>query len=146
VFLPRRRLSKKIARLLLISASVVCVAGVLVRNAVASSARATARQSVEPRVIEITAKRFAFDPARIEVRQGEPLRLLVKSADGPHGFSIEALKIDKEIDRGGKPVTIDFTPKDVGEFEILCSVDCGRGHTNMAGTLVVVARPAEAPR
>jgi cytochrome c oxidase subunit II len=128
------------------SALVASVTGVLVRNAVAFSARETVRQNVERRVIEITARRFAFEPARIEVTQGEPVRLLVKSADGPHGFSIEALKIDKEIDRGGKPVTIDFTPKDVGEFEILCSVDCGRGHTDMAGALVVVARPAEVPR
>ena len=94
-------------------------------------------QSEEPRVIEITARRFAFEPAEIEATVGEPLRLVVRSADGVHGLEIKKLKIKKEVPRGGEPVTIDFTATTEGTFPILCSEFCGKGHTDMTGMLIV---------
>jgi len=97
-------------------------------------------QKPEPRVIEIVAKRFAFEPSMIEVAAGEPVRLLVRSADGPHGFQVKKFKIGKEIPRGGDPVTIDFTPDAPGQFPILCSEYCGEGHDDMKGALIVSAR------
>jgi cytochrome c oxidase subunit 2 len=96
----------------------------------------------EPRVIEITAKRFAFEPSEIDVAVGEPVRLMVRSADGVHGLEIKKLKINKEIPRGGEAVTINFTAKEAGRFPILCSEYCGDDHDNMKGMLVVVA-PAD---
>ena len=101
---------------------------------------AAARQSSEPRVIEIVAKRFAFDPSTVEVKDGERVRLRITSADGLHGFQIKQFKIGKEIPRGGEAVVIDFTPKGVGEYPILCSEYCGEGHGDMKGMLVVAAR------
>ena len=106
----------------------------------ASAARAT-----DPREIEIVAKRFAFEPAEIEVAVNEPVRLLVRSADGVHGIEIKQMKVHKEIPRGGQVVKIDFTPKSAGRFPILCSEYCGDDHDNMRGTLVVVAPGAETP-
>jgi cytochrome c oxidase subunit 2 len=94
----------------------------------------------EPRVIEVTARRFAFEPAEIEVAVGEPVRLQVHSADGPHGLEIKKLKVRKEIPRG-TVVTIDFTAKDAGRFPIMCSEYCGDDHDSMQGMLVVVAPP-----
>jgi len=94
-------------------------------------------QSDEPRVIDITARRFAFDPAEIEATVGEHLQLVVRSADGVHGFEIKKLKIKKEVPRGGEPVTIDFTATTEGTFPILCSEYCGKGHTDMTGMLIV---------
>lgn len=105
-----------------------------------STSPGAAGQSPEPRVIEVVAKRFAFEPSVIEVTAGETVRLLVRSADGPHGFQIKAFKIGKEIPRGGDPVTIDFTPGAPGRFPILCSEYCGDGHDDMKGALVVSAR------
>ena len=96
----------------------------------------------DPRTIEITARRFVFEPAQIEVGVGEPVRLVVRSADGVHGLEIKKVKVQKLIPRGGEPVIIDFTPKDVGRFPILCSEFCGDEHDNMRGTLVVVASAA----
>ena len=93
----------------------------------------------EPRVVEITARRFAFEPAEIQVAVGEPVRLIVRSADGVHGLEIKKLKVRKEIPRGGDAVTINFTAKEAGRFPILCSEYCGDDHDNMRGTLVVVA-------
>jgi cytochrome c oxidase subunit 2 len=94
----------------------------------------------EPRVIEIVAKRFAFEPSRIEVAEGETVRLMVRSADGVHGFGIKKFKVAEEIPRGGRPVMIEFTAAAAGEFEILCSEYCGRGHEQMRARLVVHAR------
>jgi len=93
----------------------------------------------EPRLIEITARRFAFEPSEIEVAVGEPVRLLVRSADGVHGIEIKKVKVQKMIPRGGEPVIINFTAKEAGRFPILCSEYCGDEHDNMRGMLVVVA-------
>lgn len=104
-----------------------------------------ALQSPEPRVIEVVAKDYTFEPSEIEVAEGEPVRLVVKSGDGLHGFEIKRFKISKEIPRGGDPVVIEFTPHEAGRFPILCSVYCGDGHDDMEGALVVTARAAAQP-
>ncbi|MEQ1574056.1 MAG: cupredoxin domain-containing protein [Vicinamibacterales bacterium] len=106
---------------------------------------AEARQAAEPRVIEVVAKRYSFEPAIIEVTEGEPIRLLVKSGDGVHGFQVKQFKIGKEIPRGTEAVVIDFTPNVAGRFPILCSEYCGDGHDDMRGTLVVAARAVHTP-
>jgi cytochrome c oxidase subunit II len=94
-----------------------------------------------PREITIVAKRFAFEPASIEVIEGERIRLQVSSADGVHGLEVRRLRINKLIPRGGQAVTIDFVAPAPGTYEILCSEECGDGHETMSGTLTVKARP-----
>ena len=94
-----------------------------------------------PKVIEVVARRFEFEPSTIEVTEGEHVRLVVKSDDGVHGVGIKKFKVNKLIPRGGKPVTIDFVADAVGTFEILCSENCGDGHEDMTGSLVVRAKP-----
>ena len=93
-----------------------------------------------PREIDVVVRRYAFEPARIEVNVGERVRLRVVSADGPHGVEIKPFNVKKEIPRGTKPVVIEFTAKEAGEFPILCSEYCGEGHENMKGQLVVLTR------
>jgi len=93
----------------------------------------------DPRIIEVTARRFAFEPAEIQVAVGEPVRLMVRSADGVHGIEIKKVKVNKMIPRGGDPVVINFIAKEAGRFPILCSEYCGDEHDSMRGMLVVVA-------
>jgi len=93
----------------------------------------------EPRTIEVVAKRFTFEPARIEVAEGERVSIVLKSGDGVHGIEIKKFKISKKVPRGGE-VTIEFVASAAGEFPILCSEYCGEGHEDMKGTLVVVAK------
>jgi cytochrome c oxidase subunit 2 len=102
--------------------------------------RDAASQTTEPRVVEVVVRRFAFEPATIEAIEGERLRVLVRSADGPHGFEIKRLKVSKEVPRGTESVAIEFTASEVGTFPILCSLFCGDGHDDMKGALVVTAR------
>jgi cytochrome c oxidase subunit 2 len=113
---------------------------------VPASQAASARQAPQPRIIEVVARRYAFEPAEIQVTVGEAVRLMVRSADGPHGIEIKELKVKKELERGADPVTIDLRPETAGRFPILCSEYCGEGHGDMKGALVVVAGDAGVPR
>ncbi len=83
----------------------------------------------------------SFEPARVEVTEGERIRLVVTSEDGVHGLEIKKFRVNKKIPRGGdKVTTIDFVASAPGEYPILCSEYCGDGHEEMKGTLVVAAK------
>ena len=92
------------------------------------------------RVINIEATRFSFEPATVEVTEGERVRLVVSSGDGVHGLEIKKFKINKKVPRGGDPVTIEFVASEPGQYPILCSEYCGKGHEAMKGLLVVNVR------
>jgi len=111
-------------------------------GAAAWTVNGAARQDA-PREIDIVARRFAFEPARVEVTVGERVRLRVVSADGVHGVEIKKFKVKKEIPRGTTPVVIEFTASEAGEFPILCSEYCGDGHEDMQGQLVVLTRDVQ---
>jgi cytochrome c oxidase subunit II len=89
--------------------------------------------------VQVVAEKFAFEPATIEVMAGEPVRLVIRSADTVHGFAIRKLKIDVQVPRSGEPVTAEFTAPPPGRYEIECSEYCGRGHGQMKAALVSVA-------
>ena len=125
----------------------VCLVALPATTAVPRAAFAAA-QAAEPRVIEVVAKRFTWEPAEIQVTVGERVRLVLRTADGLHGIELKKFKISKEIPRGNKPVTVEFTADEAGRFPFLCSEYCGDGHDDMKGTLVVLAKdaaPAPAP-
>lgn len=88
--------------------------------------------------LQVTASKFAFEPATIQVVAGEPVRLVLRSADA-HGFAIRELNIDVDIPKGGAAVTVDFTAPAAGRYEIACSEFCGSGHGQMNAVLVSVA-------
>ena len=125
---------------MLIDAVAVAGTALLLGTSLWATARQDLATAPAPRVIEIVAKRFAFEPAKIEVAEGERVRLMVRSADGVHGIEIKKFKVNKAVPRGGKPVPIDFVASAPGTYEILCSEYCGDGHEAMSGTLVVVAK------
>ena len=129
---------------LLTAIGVVCLLAVPATPA-APRAAVVAAQAGEPRVIEIVAKRFTWEPAEIQVTVGERVRLVLRTADGLHGIELKKFKISKEIPRGNKPVTVDFTADEAGRFPFLCSEFCGDGHDDMKGVLVVTARDAAPP-
>lgn len=91
-----------------------------------------------PRVIAVEMKRYDFVPATIEVMQGERIRLRVTSTDRLHGIGIERFRIDRQVARG-ETVEIAFVASEPGTYEVLCTEDCGKGHDEMKGALVVKA-------
>ena len=110
-----------------------------------SSAKGAAIRSLaqdEPREIPIVAKKFAFEPERVEVAEGERVKLVVTSADSVHGLEIKKFRVNKKVPRGGEPVVIEFVAAAAGEFPIVCSEYCGKDHETMKGMLVVSAKKA----
>ena len=100
--------------------------------------RGTAAADRSIHEIQITASRYAFDPVTIQVNAGEPVRIMVRSTDGVHGFSIPKLKIDVQVPKGGDPVTVELTAPAAGRYEIACSEFCGSGHGQMKAALICV--------
>ena len=100
--------------------------------------RSTAAADRSIHEIQITASRYAFEPATIHVNAGEPVRVVIRSTDGVHGFSIPTLKIDVQVPKGGDPVAVEFTAPAAGRYDIACSEFCGSGHGHMKAALVSV--------
>ncbi|HZB87292.1 MAG TPA: cupredoxin domain-containing protein [Terracidiphilus sp.] len=90
-----------------------------------------------PKKIEITAKRFAFSPAEITVKKGQPVVLVLNSADVAHGLRFRELNVDVKV-RAGGTAEVQFTPQTTGDFVGHCSVFCGKGHGSMMMTMHVV--------
>jgi len=120
--------------------SVAAAGTALLLGAAAMSHQQDPAAASAPRTVEVVASKFSFEPSRIEVAEGERVKLVVKSADGVHGVEIKKFKVSTKIPRGGEPVEIEFVANAPGEYPILCSEYCGKGHEDMKGTLVVTAK------
>ena len=90
-----------------------------------------------PRTIDITVKRFSYDPGEITLKKGEPVVLVLKSVDVAHGLRIRELNVNIKVKAGGT-VEVQFTPEKTGDFIGRCSVFCGRGHGSLILKLHVV--------
>src|SRR3989442_15511820 len=79
--------------------------------------------------LQVTASKFAFEPATIQVVAGEPVRLVLRSADAVHGFAIRELNIDVDIPKGGAAVIVGFTAPAPRPYKNACSEFRGTGHS-----------------
>jgi cytochrome c oxidase subunit II len=95
------------------------------------------RAQGEPRRIEVTAKRFTYEPGEITLKKGQPVVLVIKSEDVTHGLRFRELNLNAKIEKG-TPAELSFTPDKTGDFVGHCSVFCGSGHGGMILTLHVV--------
>lgn len=95
------------------------------------------RAQAAPRTIDITVKRFSYDPGEITLKKGEPVVLVLKSLDVAHGLRFRDLGINIKVKAGGT-AEAQFTPEKTGDFIGHCSVFCGRGHGSLILKLHVV--------
>jgi len=113
----------------------VAVAGAMVAVADGQPAAPAAR------TIEVTAGDFKFEPAVIDVVEGERVVLKARVTDGKkHGLAVKELGVKTALPKTGEVVPIEFTAGQPGTYVIACSVYCGGGHSRMKGRLVVSAR------
>ncbi|HEY1804595.1 MAG TPA: cupredoxin domain-containing protein [Terracidiphilus sp.] len=91
-----------------------------------------------PQRIEITAQRFVFKSGEVTVKVGQPVTLVLKSADVGHGLRIQALDVNIKV-KADETGEVTFTPTKTGDFTGRCSVYCGSGHHSMSFVLHVVA-------
>lgn len=101
------------------------------------------------RVLDVTARSFAFEPAVLRVTEGDRITLRLRSADVVHGFYLDGHDIDatlyplrREFElRSGATrqvaETVTFTASRSGKYRYRCSVTCGPMHPFMVGELIV---------
>jgi heme/copper-type cytochrome/quinol oxidase subunit 2 len=94
-------------------------------------------EAQEPRKVTVVAKKYEFQPSRIELKAGEPVEITFQSLDTKHGFECKELNLDKVVFDKETPGTVTFTPEKPGTYEFKCAKFCGMGHSKMKGEIVV---------
>jgi cytochrome c oxidase subunit 2 len=92
------------------------------------------------RHFEVTASRYKFEPALLEVAEGDRVVVTIRTLDVEHGFAIKKLKLKAEVPKGSDSVRLEFVADKAGTYEITCSEYCGKGHGRMKAKLVVTPR------
>lgn len=85
---------------------------------------------------DMTARQWAFEPSIIRVKEGDRVRLNIKNEDVTHGFAIFEFNVNERL-QPGKTTIVEFTADKKGEYTFFCSVQCGQGHRDMKGKLIV---------
>jgi cytochrome c oxidase subunit 2 len=73
----------------------------------------------------------------LQLQKGQRYRLHVASLDWMHGFSLQPVNINLQVHPGYEMV-LTLTPRDKGEYTIVCNEYCGFGHHGMLGKILVV--------
>jgi cytochrome c oxidase subunit 2 len=87
--------------------------------------------------IEVSAKKYEYTPAVIEVPLNTLARIHLKATDREHGFEMKSFKGSCVKFKPNEPATVEFYADKVGEYEFACCKFCGMGHGKMKGKLVV---------
>lgn len=87
--------------------------------------------------IDIVASNWKFTPAAITVHLNELTTLRLTSSEGVHGIESADLGIPLTTILPGKFVTVTFTPKKLGTYDLHCAIFCGAGHANMVLAVTV---------
>jgi cytochrome c oxidase subunit 2 len=88
------------------------------------------------RVVKVSARKFAFTPAQIDLKKGEPVTIELSTQDVFMGFNVPDLKVRSDI-VPGKVMQLRLIPDRAGTFPFLCDIFCGDGHETMSGKIVV---------
>jgi len=90
--------------------------------------------------LTIKVKKHEFSQKRIEVAQGDLVKITLIAEDVPHSFTIDQFRIAKRA-VPGKPVTFEFRADRAGSFPFYCNLTGDEpGCKNTRGELIVAAR------
>jgi heme/copper-type cytochrome/quinol oxidase subunit 2 len=91
------------------------------------------------RAVSVSGKKYAFDPAVIEVRRNDLVKVTLRAEDVAHSFTIDEYRIDKRASPG-RPTTFEFRADKAGTFPFYCNIKSDSGCRQMRGTLIVRER------
>lgn len=91
-----------------------------------------------PRIIPLTARRFAYEPGEIPLKVGERVVVEITSVDFVHGMNIAALGRRYDL-APGRVTRVELQPTEAGVIDFVCDNFCGEGHEEMHGRFVVTA-------
>jgi cytochrome c oxidase subunit II len=112
--------------------------GALAAAGVAALRAAFAQTEGEPRVIEMTARRFTYEPKEIALKAGERVVIAIRSLDFVHGMNLPDLGMRLDL-VPGRVTRLNLNPKAPGVIDFVCDNFCGDGHEEMHGRFVVTA-------
>ncbi len=101
-------------------AAVVLAGGVTSESPPPLAAGGTSAQATR-REFHVTVRRYAFEPAVLEVQQDDLVRIVLEAIDIPHSFTIDRYRIAKRANPG-QAVTFEFHAREAGEFPIYCNL------------------------
>ncbi|TAM78450.1 cytochrome c oxidase subunit II [bacterium] len=90
------------------------------------------------KTVDISAKNFAFTPAVVTLKEGQPTTLKLVATQGAHGLVAPEIGLTKMATITNAPTTVTVTPQKAGTFVEHCALFCGAGHANMTITFKVV--------
>jgi cytochrome c oxidase subunit 2 len=73
----------------------------------------------------------------LELKKGQTYRLHIGSLDWQHGFSLQPININLQIQPGYEMV-VTLTPTKSGVYSVVCNEFCGIGHHEMLGRIHVI--------
>jgi cytochrome c oxidase subunit 2 len=124
--------------LLLLLGGVLLAAGLPAATQPAPRASAQDAQTAQ-RSVTVVARKYAFDPARIDVDVNDLVKVSLSSPDIAHSFTVDAYRIAKRVS-GGHTVTFEFRADQPGTFPIYCNLRQDERCRQMHGELVVHKR------
>ena len=118
--------------------SVIALAWVALAVAVAPWLRpAPVRAQGQVREFTVTADQFAYAPPRLEVRNGDLVKVTFTARDMAHSFTIDQpYRIAKRAG-AGQTIVIEFRADQNGDFPIYCNLSQDERCKNMKGHLIV---------
>jgi len=97
------------------------------------------RQELSPqrRTFEVVARRYSFSPGRIEVQEGDLVKIIFSTQDIPHSFTIdEPLRIAKRA-TPGQAAVFEFRAAPAGTYTFYCNLTAEEGCKKMRGELII---------
>lgn len=91
------------------------------------------------RSFEISARKYAFLPDRIEVDQDDLVKITLQSDDIAHSFTIDTYRIARRV-KPGQTTVFEFRADKAGVFPFYCNLAADEGCRKMRGELIVRAR------
>jgi cytochrome c oxidase subunit 2 len=105
---------------------------------VVTNALGTTKNTKKEKVIKIEARKFAYSPNLILLKQGQAVVLEFTAIDFTHGFSVPDLKIRADL-MPGQVTRVKLNTDTAGDFDFLCDNFCGSGHETMNGKISIIA-------
>jgi len=85
---------------------------------------------------------FPITSRELHTFVGQPIKMVLDTADTLHAFWIPAMRIKQDL-IAGRTTEIRFTPIQAGEFPVVCAELCGGGHGDMRAKIIVHADETE---
>ena len=111
----------------------------LLTLALAAAVLSPQDQAPTVKPFSVSAHRYAFEPARIEVNEDDLVKISLQTGDIAHSLTIDEYKIAKRVGPG-HPVTFEFRADRAGTFPFYCNLQAEDGCRQMRGVLVVHPR------